>query len=120
MRKLIVTVLMFGLIFGTGATTKALADVNIHLGKDRAYSAQDDRFSSWDTRQRDRIEDANRDRLITRYEFDKLNQELSNVESFHDQAFSKGRISPKDQRRLEEMEGRLSANIDREVREHRD
>ncbi len=117
---MITAVLMFGLIFGTGAITKALADVDVHLGKDHGYSAHYDRFSSWDTRQRDRIEDAYRDRLITRYEYGRLNQEVSNVESFHGQAFSKGRISHKDQGRLEKMEARLSSDIGREVREHRD
>ncbi len=119
MRRLIVAILASGLVFGTGAYTKALADVNVHLGKDRAYSSRYDKFSSWDARQRDRIEDANRDRSITGNEYDRLSQELGNVENFHDRAFSKGRISPEDQKRLERMEARLNADIDREIREHR-
>ncbi len=119
MKKLIAMILTFGLIFGTGAITKAIADFNVHIGKDRAYSSQYDRFGSWDARQRDRIENAYRDRLITGYEYNRLNEELSTIESFHDQALSKGWISHKDGRRLDRMESRLNADINREVSEHR-
>ncbi len=119
MRKLMVGILMFGLIFGTGAITKA-ADFDIHVGKDRAYSSQYDRFSAWDARQRDRIGDAYRDRLITPYEYDKLSGELSNVETYHDQAFSKGWISHRERERLERMEARLNSDVRREINEHTD
>ncbi len=119
MRKLMVGILMFGLILGTGAIAKA-ADFDIHVGKDRGYSSPYDRFSSWDTRQRDRINDAYRDRLISQYEFDKLGRELTNVEAYHDQAFSKGWISHRERNRLGKMEARLSADVHREINEHTD
>lgn len=116
MRQLIIGILTFGLIFGTVTVAKA-ADFDIHIGKHRAYSSYDN-FSSWDTSQRDRISDAYRDRSINRYEFDRLNSELSNVESYHDQAFSKGWISQGERERLEGMKSRLNADINGEMSEH--
>ncbi len=106
---------MFGLIFGTAAFAKA-ADVDIHVDK-HGKSSYNDNFSSWDASQRDRISDAYRDRSIKRSEFDRLNKELSDVEAYHDQTFSKGRISRSEQERLEGMENRLSADIRRETNE---
>ncbi len=119
MRKLIAGILMFGLIFGTGAVTKA-ADFNFHMGKDRDYRSSYDNFSSWDAGQRDRVSDAYRDRMITQFEYDRLNRELGNVEAYHDQVFSKGWISHRERERLERMEARLSSDIDREINEHMD
>ncbi len=111
MRQFIIGFLMFGLIFGTAAFAKA-GDVDIHVGKGK--SSYNDNFSSWDASQRDRISDAYRDRSINRSEFDRLNKELSDVEAYHTQVSSKGRISRSDQERLEGMENRLSDDISRE------
>ncbi len=117
MRQLIIGLLMFGLIFGTAAVTKA-ADFDIHFGKHRGYSSYSDDFSSWNARERDRINDAYRDRFINRYELERLNSELGNVEAYHDQVSSKGWISRREQERLQGMEARLSTDINREINEH--
>lgn len=121
MRKLIAMTLMLGLVLGPAMIAKA-ADFDIHLGKDRAYNGSyyDRGFSRWDARQRDRIEDAYRDGLITDREYNRLTGELSNVEAFHNQAMSKGWMSGREEGRLQGMEARLSADIDREVSEHAD
>ncbi len=116
MRTLITGILMFGLIFGTAAFTRA-ADFDIHLGKGRVYSNYD-RFCSWDARERDRIGDAYRDRVINQGEYDRLNAELGNVEAYHDQAFAKGWMSGQERERLGRMEARLDTNVDREINEH--
>ncbi len=117
-RKLIIGILMFGLILGTSAIAKA--DFDIHLGhRGYGYGSYHDRdFWRWDDRQRDRIRDAYRERLINEHEFNRLNREFSYVESFHDRAFSNGKVSPEDETRLERMQARLSADIDREISEH--
>ena len=112
MRKLITGILMFVLILGTGAIT------NSAFGRERGYSSQYDRFGSWDSEQRDQLGNIYRDHLITAYNYDKLSRELSNIESYHDQAFSKGFITEKEDRRLGKMEGRLSNDIEKKLREH--
>ncbi len=119
MRRLIALVLMFALVFATGAITKAFADVSFHVGKDRGYGFRDDRFSSWDARQRERIDRAMREGSITNNEYSRLSEEVSNVENFHDQAFSNGRGSDKARERLERMEARVDSDIEREISEHR-
>ncbi len=118
MRKLMAMMLMFGLIIGPAVITKA-ADFDIHVGKDRSYGSYYDRgFGRWDARQRDRLEDAYRDGLITDHEYNRLTGELSNVEAFHNQAMSKGWMSGREEGRLQRMEARLRADVDREVSEH--
>ncbi len=117
MRQLIAGILMFGLIFGTAALTKA-ADFDIHFGKHPGYSSYRDDFGSWDARERDRISDAYRDRFINRYEYERLNSELGDVEAYHNQVYSKRWISPREQERLDGMEARLSTDINREINEH--
>lgn len=121
MKKLLVVFLMFGLIFGTAAITKA-ADFGIHFGRDRGYRSYsyNDRFNSWEASQRDRINDAYRDNMITQYEYDKLNGELSRVEAYYDRISEKGWVSGSDRDRLERMEARVSSDVDREIHEHMD
>lgn len=116
MKKLIAVIMMFGLFFGTVAITKA-ADIDIHVGKGRIYRSAD-QFSSWDANQRDRISGAYRDRTVNQFEYDRLNRELGNVEAYHDQAFSKGWISDRERERLDGMETRLNADVDRMTNEH--
>ncbi len=117
MRKLIAMILMFGLVIGPAVIVRA-SDFDIHFGKDHSYGSYSDRFTQWDARQRDRIQDAFEFGLINDSEHDRLTQELSNVATFHNQAFSNGWASDEDQARLERMEERLRASIDREVSEH--
>ena len=112
MRKLIIGILTFVLILGTGAIMKST------FGKDRGYGSQYDRFGSWDSDQRDRLGSVYRNHLITAYDYDRLNQELSNIETYHDQAFSKGFITEKEDRRLGKMEGRLSNDIEKSLKHH--
>lgn len=118
MKKLIVGILTFGLMFGSAVWTRA-ADFSIQLVKHHhGYYNYYDNFSSWDASQRDRISDAYRDGMINRYEFDRLNNELSNVEAYHDRTFSRGWSSDRDRDRLESMKTQVSRDIDREMREH--
>jgi len=112
MRKLITGILMFVLILGTGAIT------NSAFGRERGYSSQYDRFGSWDSEQRDQLGNIYRDHLITAYDYDKLSRELSNIESYHDRAFSKGWISEDQDEHLAKMERRLSKHIEKRIREH--
>ncbi len=116
MKKLIVGFLMFALIFGTAAITKA-ADFGVHFGKD--HDRYYDNFGSWETSQRDRINDARRDNMISRSEYDRLNREVSRVEAFHNEISDRGRISDRDRDRLERMEARVNSDIEREISEHR-
>ncbi len=121
MRKLMAMMLMLGLVIGPAVMIAKAADFDIHLGKDRSHGSSYDRgFGRWDARQRDRLGDAYRDGLITDNEYNRLTGELSNVEAFHNQAMSKGWMSDRERNRLDRMEARLSADIEREVSEHAD
>ncbi len=119
MRKVMAMMLMLGLVIGPAMIAKA-ADFDIHLGKDRGYygSNYDREFSRWDARQRDRLNDAYRDGLITDNEYNRLTGELDNVETFHNDAMSKGWMSGREQSRLDRMEARFRADVNREVTEH--
>jgi hypothetical protein len=119
MKKLLVEFLMFGLIFGTAATTKA-ADFGIHFGKNHGYDYRTREFSSWDASQRDRISDEYRDRMISQTEYDRLNRELDKVEAYHDRISSKGLISRRETDRLDRMEARVNSDIPTEINEHTD
>ncbi len=127
MNKLLIGILVLGLMLGTSVAARA-AGFDIQLGdhhRDYGYnygsnSYGDRDFSQWDARMRDRIQDAYRDREITEYEVNKLNQELSNVESFHDRVYDNGYMSDRDRGRLHRMEARMDRDLDREVGEHMD
>ncbi len=127
MNKILTGILVLGLIFGTSAITRA-AGFDIQFGdhhRDYGYnygsnSYGDRDFGRWDARMRDRIQDAYRDQNITEYEYNKLNNELGNIESFHDQAFNNGYMSDRDRVRLHRMEARMDRDLDREVGEHMD
>jgi hypothetical protein len=132
MKKLLVGFLMFGLIFGTAAVMKAADFDGIHIGKDYGYNrdrdyGRSDRdytsfgdFRSWEASQRDRLNDAYRDNAITRFEFNKLNRELSRIDGYHDQVADKGWISDRERDRLGRMEARFNSDLDREMGEHTD
>lgn len=115
MKQLIAGFLMFGLIFGTAAFGKA-AELNTRSvkfhGYAPGYSSSYDSFYSWEASQRDRIDDLYRDRMITQFDFDKLNNQLAGIETYHNQLYSNGKISHRSQKKLEKMEARLSADID--------
>ncbi len=130
MNKILVGFMMFGLIFGSAAILKAADFDGIHIGKDYGYNRDNgyrsDRdyrsgdFGSWEASQRDRLNDAYRDNAITRFEFNKLNRELSRIDGYHDQIADKGWVSDRERDRLQRMEARFSADLDREIGEHTD
>ncbi len=114
MRRLLSWGVMFGLIFGIHAIAKAA--YNVHPGKDPTYgSYYDVDFSKWVGTERERIRNAYRHHLMSDDEYHNLNDRLRNAESFHEQAVSKGWITPEDQRYLKKMESRLTVDIKRKI-----
>ncbi len=121
MRQLFIAFLILGLVVGTAAIVKA--DVNVNFGgheHDYGYRSHSDRdFDRWESRMRSRMDEGLRSGDLTKREYRDLEQELSSIESFHSQAWSDGRISPREESKLKGMEDRLQAKVfvDRHDRE---
>jgi hypothetical protein len=122
--RIATAMLMVGLLLGTAVSVKAV-DLNPktwfdhHDRDDYTYRNHDYRdFSGWNAYERERLRDAYRRREISRDELVRLRDELNNVRSFYDDSIRDGRLGPREQQRLEDMQARVSSHIDREINEH--
>jgi hypothetical protein len=123
--RIATAMLMVALLLGMAISVKAL-DLNPntwfdhHDRDDYTYRNNDYRdFSRWDAYERERLRDAYRRHEISRDELVRLRDELNNVRSFYNDSTHDGRLGPREGQRLEDMQARVSSDIDREINEHR-
>ncbi len=105
MKTLLAALLAAGLVVGSASFAKA--DVSKGGGGRVPGLRSQKQFSSWEAKERDRIQEAYRYQRITEPELNSLNQELSKIDSLRDRALQGGQVSRKDGKRLHGMEARL-------------